>query len=128
DRHLPGGRGADSRDHDRASCRGGGARGARTGARREGAGGFAGGGGPSRAGRRHGHHARGGVDWHRRAAHPRGTPRVQVVAPADRRFRRAHVKPARRKSWVVMAARTLRLVATVAVVSGGGFYVMRLAT
>ena len=39
-----------------------------------------------------------------------------VAAPADRRFRRAHVKPARRKrTWRAMAWPTIRygLVATV---------------
>jgi len=51
---------------------------------------------------------------------------VPVVAPADRRFRRAHVKPGRRKSWLLAAGRTLRLLATVVAVAGGGFYVVRL--
>lgn len=50
-----------------------------------------------------------------------------VVAPADRRFRRAHVKPARRKSWLLAAAGAIRVVAAVAIVGGGGFYAVRIA-
>ena len=50
-----------------------------------------------------------------------------VVAPADRRFRRAHVKPARRKTWLLAAVRAVRLIAAVAVVGGGGFYAVRVA-
>ena len=50
-----------------------------------------------------------------------------VVAPADRRFRRAHVKPARRKSWLLAAVSALRLIAGVVIVGGGGFYVVQMA-
>ena len=50
-----------------------------------------------------------------------------VVAPADRRFRRAHVKPGRRKSWLLAAVRVFRLTATVALVGGVGFYAVRVA-
>jgi cell division protein FtsQ len=50
-----------------------------------------------------------------------------VVAPADRRFRRAHVKPARRRSWLLAAVSAIRLVAAVVIVGGGGFYVVRMA-
>ena len=50
-----------------------------------------------------------------------------VVAPADRRFRRAHVKPARRKSWLLAAVSALRLIAAVTIVGGGGFYVVQMA-
>lgn len=52
---------------------------------------------------------------------------MPVTAPADRRFRRAHFKPARRRSWLVMAGRTLRAAATIAVIGGGGYYAMGVA-
>ena len=49
-----------------------------------------------------------------------------VVAPADRRFRRAHVKPARRKvvaRWQPSAR--CGCVGAVVVVGGGGFYAVQ---
>jgi hypothetical protein len=44
-----------------------------------------------------------------------------VAAPADKRFRRAHVKPTRRRRWRRLAGPSARY-ALMALVAGYGFY------
>lgn len=49
---------------------------------------------------------------------------MPVTAPADRRFRRPHVKPARRRrSWVAHARIVAQVVGSVGVFAGGGYVV-----
>jgi cell division protein FtsQ len=53
---------------------------------------------------------------------------MAVTAPADRRFRRAHVKPARRRRvWPGRLAGLARAAAAAAVVGGAGYYVAHAA-
>ena len=48
---------------------------------------------------------------------------VPVAAPADKRFRRSHVRPSRRRApWVAPALIGVRLLAAIAVLVGAGWY------
>jgi len=48
---------------------------------------------------------------------------VPVAAPADKRFRRSHVRPSRRRApWVAPTLVAVRLLAAVAVLVGAGWY------
>ena len=52
---------------------------------------------------------------------------MMVTAPSDRRFRRAHVKPSRRRSWLVVAGRTLRAAVAIAAIGGAGYSAVHVA-
>jgi cell division septal protein FtsQ len=54
---------------------------------------------------------------------------VPVAAPADRRFRRAHVRPTRRRSpWLARLLAAARVVTAAGVLLGGGWYAAQAVT
>jgi cell division protein FtsQ len=54
---------------------------------------------------------------------------VAVAAPADKRFRRSHVRPSRRRSpWVTRLLSAGRLLTAVGVLGGGGWYAAQTVT
>src|SRR5690606_7469809 len=80
-------------------------------------------GGPTRPARGPRDHARGRIDRQRRAADSGGARLMAVSAPSDRRFRRAHVRPARRRSLAAARWRLAARAAAITVaVAGAGWY------
>ena len=66
-------------------------------------------------------HARRRLDRRRRGSRRRGAVVSRVSAPADKRFRRAHVKPTRRRRWRALALPLARY-ALIVLVAGYALY------